>query len=123
MKYCDRDLIKGYSWHESFDAIATALEVISDAENLYEINKLPFLGLVQSICTTTFSLKVSHYSNITEKSFHCTQVVESLPGVDVSCNPPELSVKLLENNGKATCQWVFNLTFKVSELSGIFFTI
>ena len=28
MKYCDRDegLIKGYSWHESFDAIATALK-------------------------------------------------------------------------------------------------
>ena len=41
MKYCDRDegLIKGYSWHESFDAIATALEVISEAENLYEINR------------------------------------------------------------------------------------
>ena len=44
MKYWDRDegLIKGYSWHESFDAIATALEVISEAENLYEINKWLF---------------------------------------------------------------------------------
>ena len=29
-------------------------------------------------------------------------------------------MKLLENNGKAACQWVFNLTFKVSELPGIF---
>lgn len=41
MKYRDHDedLIKWYSWHESFDTIATALEVISEAENLYEINK------------------------------------------------------------------------------------
>ena len=48
--------------------------------------------------------------------FSCTQLVESLPGVDVSCSPSELSVKLQEFNGKAAYQWVINLTFQVSEL-------
>ena len=42
MKNCDYDegLIKGYSWHESLDTIDwTALEIISEAENVYEINE------------------------------------------------------------------------------------
>ena len=47
--------------------------------------------------------------------FSYTQLVESLPGVEVSCSPSELSVKLQEISGKAEYQWVINLTFQVSE--------
>ena len=44
------------------------------------------------------------------------QLVESLPGVEVSCSPPERNVEIQDNNGKAACQWVFNLHFQVSEI-------
>ena len=39
-----------------------------------------------------------------------------LDGVDVSCNPPELSVKLQDSNDTHTYQWKFTLVSKVSEI-------
>lgn len=44
------------------------------------------------------------------------QLVECLPGVDITCNPPELSIKLQDKNGAHACQWTFSLVFKVSKL-------
>ena len=44
-----------------------------------------------------------------------TQLVEHLPGVEITCTPPELSVKLQGNNDTHAFQWTFNLTFKVSK--------
>ena len=39
-----------------------------------------------------------------------------LDGVDVRCNPPELSVKLQDSNDTHTYQWTFTLVFKVSKI-------
>jgi len=43
-------------------------------------------------------------------------LVTDLDGVDVSCTPPELSVKLHDSNDTHTYQWTFTLVFKVCEI-------
>ena len=47
---------------------------------------------------------------------YCQQRVEYLPGVEVTCTPPELNVRLQDKNETHKFQWTFSLIFKVSEI-------
>ena len=62
-----------------------------------------------------FSLFFSKY--FIEPFSFLTQLVEHLPGVEITCTPSQLSVRLQGNNDTHAFQWTFNLAFKVSKRS------